>query len=69
MSSNAYFDAVASEWDRMRSRFFSPAVRDKALRRAHRHMNMEALHNGSSEFRQSPLKPQLPAARTNLYCD
>ena len=31
MSSNAYFDVVASEWDRMRSSFFSHAVRDKAL--------------------------------------
>ncbi len=31
MSSKAYFDAVASEWDRMRGSFFSPTVRDKAL--------------------------------------
>ena len=31
MSSNAYFNTVASDWDRMRSSFFSPAVRDKAL--------------------------------------
>ncbi|MFO1432642.1 MAG: class I SAM-dependent methyltransferase [Candidatus Competibacteraceae bacterium] len=31
MSSNAYFDAVASAWDQMRSRFFSPVVREKAL--------------------------------------
>ncbi|MFO1431757.1 MAG: class I SAM-dependent methyltransferase [Candidatus Competibacteraceae bacterium] len=31
MSRNAYFDAVASAWDRMRRNFFSSAVRDKAL--------------------------------------
>jgi len=29
--SRAYFDALGGEWDRLRERFFSEAVRDKAL--------------------------------------
>ena len=31
LESKEYFDRVASQWDQMRTRFFSDAVRDKAL--------------------------------------
>jgi len=34
MDRNNYFDKIAPQWDRMRSQFFSPAVRDKAFRLA-----------------------------------
>lgn len=34
MSSKAYFDTVAEQWDAMRSTFFSESLRDKAIFRA-----------------------------------
>jgi len=34
MSNNEYFDRVASEWDSMRSEFFSEAVREAAMNKA-----------------------------------
>ncbi len=34
MSSKAYFDRIAGQWDTMQSEFFPDAVREKAVARA-----------------------------------
>ncbi len=80
LDAQAYFDKVAPEWDRLRSQFFTEAVREAAIKKAYLHSQMVIADVGAGAgFMTAGLAPlvshvhavdgsaaMLEAARKNL---